>query len=240
MAFATQRWERRLSRRGAAPVLDLALLRRRSFLSGLVAGGAFMYSFASFMFTLTLLLQGGLGLDALEAGLVFSPMGVSFGLGALNGRRLVARYGLWVVLIGSLLIVAGLGLLIARLAIAGGHVGIAWIIVALIVSGCGNGLVLPSLIGVALATVEPPQAGAASGIFVTAQQFAGSLGVASVGAIFFSVLGADRSGHGYAVAMAWAAGSCIVMALVVTAVVTLIMRAATATARGGVRSAGGR
>jgi len=62
------------------------------------------------------------------------------------------------------------------------------------VFGVGNGLILPSLIGAALAGTRPSQAGAASGVLTTSQQFAGAAGVAVLGAVFFAALG-HRSGR---------------------------------------------
>ena len=224
VALATLRWERLLGRRGGAPVLELSLLGSPSFVAGLAAGSAFMFVFASFMFTLTLLLQGGLRLDAFEAGLAFSPMGVLFAVSALYGRGLIARHGLRVVVLGSLLVVAGLGVLVARLETAGGDVGVAWIVPALGVVGFGNGFVLPSLIGAALVAVRPQHAGAASGIFTTVQQFSSAAGVAVVGTIFFAVLDRDRPTigiGGYFPAMEWAAGIDAVLAVVVTALVVV-------------------
>lgn len=221
VALATWRWERLLGRRGGTPVLELALLRSSSFVAGLAAGAAFMFSFASLMFTLTLLLQDGLGLDALQAGLVFSPMGATFAIGALSGRKLVERHGLRAVVPGSLLVATGLALLVARLAIAGSGVGVPSIVLALSIAGLGNGLVLPSLIGVALVGVRPKDAGAASGMFVTAQQFAGAVGVAAIGALFFSALDGGRSAYA---AMTWAGASCVAATLGVTALVALIAR----------------
>src|SRR5690606_25809618 len=68
-AVLTAAWQRRQNRRGGTPILDLALLRSRTLRVGLVANTAFMLFFASFMFTLTLLLQSGLGLSPFRAGL---------------------------------------------------------------------------------------------------------------------------------------------------------------------------
>jgi MFS family permease len=45
---------------------------------GLAASAAFLAYFASLMFTLTLLLQAGFGLDPVQAGLAFVPVGVTF------------------------------------------------------------------------------------------------------------------------------------------------------------------
>jgi MFS family permease len=174
------------------------------------------------MFTLTLLLQGGMALNAFDAGLVFSPMGVLFSVSALSGRRLMARHGLRVVVLGSLVVAAGLGVLVVGLATAGSDLGVGWIAVALAIVGVGNGLVLPALIGAALVNVRPSQAGAASGIVVTAQQFAGSTGVAAVGAVFFSVAHGHGGTTGYVPAMEWSAAIDVGLALVVTAMVGVI------------------
>ena len=53
-------WLRALRARGGQPVLDPALLRVRSYVAGLGSNVAFLLYFGSFMFTLTLLLQGEL------------------------------------------------------------------------------------------------------------------------------------------------------------------------------------
>ncbi len=72
------RWEVRLARAAAEPVIDLTLFRERVFSLGLGAGIAIFASFFSFVFTLTLLLQDGYGLSPLRAGLSFGPLGVAF------------------------------------------------------------------------------------------------------------------------------------------------------------------
>ena len=49
---------------------------------------------------------------------------------------------------------------------------------------------MPLLIGTVLTHVKPEQAGAAAGILTTTQQFGVASGIAVVGAIFYSALGA--------------------------------------------------
>lgn len=177
----TVRWQYVLGARGGQPVLDLALLKVHSYLAGVGAITAFMAYFASFMFTLTLLLQGGEGLDAFHAGLAFAPMGVLFSVTSLLGTRLVRAYGLRIVILGGLITASGLVLI----AVADGA-GLPWIMAGLMLVGTGNGLVLPQLIGAALVEVAPHQAGIGSGFLSTAQQFGGSGGVAVIGAVFFA------------------------------------------------------
>ncbi|MCK2217770.1 MFS transporter [Actinomadura sp. ATCC 31491] len=218
----TWRRQRALGARGGQPVLDLNLLKVHSYLAGVGAIVAFMAYFAAFMFTLTLLLQGGAGLDAFRAGLAFAPMGVMFTATSLLGTRLVTRYGLAVLLAGGTVTALGLGLL----AVAAGA-GTPYVIAAMTLVGAGNGLVLPQLIGAALVEVAPHQAGIGSGMLITAQQFAGAGGVAVIGAVFFAVA-ADR---GHAAAMRWSAVIDLGLILVVLATVAYNRRRATRRAR---------
>ncbi|MER6948728.1 MFS transporter [Nonomuraea sp. NPDC000554] len=227
----TGRWQYVLGARGGQPVLDLALLRIRSYLAGVAAITAFMAYFASFMFTLTLLLQGGLRLTAFQAGLAFAPMGVLFSVTSLLGTRLVRRYGLAVVVAGGSVVTCGL-LMLAVTARA----GLPWIMASLMLVGAGNGLVVPQLIGAALVEVEPHQAGIGSGFLSTAQQFAGSGGVAVIGAVFFAV----AAGGDHVRATRWSAAVDIGLVLVVIGVVAYNGRRASRQAgrRGRSRTAG--
>ncbi|WP_218006986.1 MFS transporter [Microtetraspora fusca] len=216
------RWQYVLGARGGRPVLDLALLKVHSYLAGVGAITAFMAYFASFMFTLTLLLQGGLGLNALQAGLAFAPMGVAFSVTSLLGRRLVRRYGLIVVVCGGAVTALGLALLVA-----GAGLGLPYVMVALTCVGLGNGLVLPQLIGAALVEVASHQAGIGSGFLTTMQQFAGSGGVAVIGAVFFAVGEGGRQVQ----AMRWSAAIDLGLILLVIAMVAYAGRRAARIAR---------
>ena len=226
LAAATLAWQRRLTESGGTPLLDVTLLRTPTFRAGLAANAAFMCYFGSFMFTLTLLLQAGLGLNAFGAGLVFAPAGVTFSLGALAGPPLLARCGRRSVLAGSLLTAASLGLLALSLHIGGTHTALAWIVVPTAAASLGNGIVLPSLIGGALVDVSPERAGLAAGALSTAQQFASAIGVATVGALFFTALRASHGILGYPVAMTWAAAADFALVALVAALVELSIRAA--------------
>ncbi|MHB1738413.1 MAG: MFS transporter [Actinomycetes bacterium] len=226
LAAATWRWQRHLTEAGATPLLDVSLLRTPTFRAGLAANAAFMCYFGSFMFTLTLLLQAGLGLDAFGAGLVFAPAGVTFSLGALAGRPLLARYGRRTVLAGSLLTAASLGLLAVSLHLTGTHTALAWITALAAAASLGNGIVLPSLIGAAMVDVAPERAGLAAGALNTAQQFASAIGVATIGALFFTAIHTPHGAGGYPVAMTWAATTDSALVLLVAALIQLSTRTA--------------
>lgn len=83
----------------------------------------------------------------------------------------------------------GLCLLLLSLHAGGLRIALGWIVASLMLVGLGNGLVLPSLIGIALTHVRPEQAGIGSAVLSTAQQFAGAAGVAVIGTIFFEAAG---------------------------------------------------
>jgi MFS family permease len=195
----TLRWQRILSARGGTPVLELSLFRDRAFLAGLGASAAFLAYFASLMFTLALLLQAGLGLNPVEAGLVFAPMGVTFMIASLKANQLLDRFGPSALVAAVLVTGLGIGAIVAIL--ANRPVTPAWLVPALALSSAGNGIVWPSLIRLTLAEADARHAGAAAGTLTTSQQFAGALGVAGVGGIFFAVLGPTPGRSAYEHAM---------------------------------------
>jgi EmrB/QacA subfamily drug resistance transporter len=197
---ATLRWERRLTLHGGEPLLDLTLFRTRAFAAGLPINALFMAYFGSLMFVLTLLIQGGLGLSPLSAGLTFTPMGVLFSVTSVAGRSLVARYGPRSLALGCG--ISGIGLLTLALELHWLGTGITapWLMLPTALVGLGNGLVLPGLIGTVLIGVQPGQAGAASGVLVTSQQFASASGVAVLGTVFFGILGPHPTRAGFTTA----------------------------------------
>ncbi|MEU9132194.1 MFS transporter [Kitasatospora sp. NPDC048540] len=220
----TLRWQWVLRERGGSPVLDLSLLRVRSYTSGVVAGAAFLAYFASFMFALSQFLQVGRGYSPLHAGLVVTSSAVMFSASALVSFRIVPRYGLKVVVAGGLLTALGLLALVVQLAVSGADLPVAGIVIALMLAGAGNGAVLPQLIGASLVAVKPQQAGVGAGVLNTAQQFGSSAGVSIVGAVFYAIAGpavmtGGTSGASYARAMQSAA----LIDIALVAVVTVLM-----------------
>ncbi len=194
-------WERRLAQAGGDPIVDLSLFRRRSFSAGTAINAAFMCFFGSFMLGVTLLLQSGLGLNPLQSGLSFAPLGVAFALTSLAGNQLRARYGTGVISRGAIVAAIGVTALILELWVAGSSVTVLGLVIPMTVVGIGTGMVIPSLIGVVLTGVDPHRAGAASGVLTTAQQFASATGVAVLGVVFFNALGSAPDLSSYTSAM---------------------------------------
>jgi EmrB/QacA subfamily drug resistance transporter len=200
--FALAAWyEARLARRGGQPVLDLSLFKARSFSAGLLVNACVFAYFGSVLLGLTLFLQRGLGLSALDAGLSFAPLGVGFAVTSLLARPLIARHGARVVTIA---LVVALGALIGMLLVieesgtATDAIRLAPIFLAV---GIGNGLLIPALIGVSLTDVPPQKAGTAAGTLATSQQFAIAAGIAVLSEIFFAALDTPPTEDSYITAI---------------------------------------
>jgi EmrB/QacA subfamily drug resistance transporter len=176
--------ERRVERRGAAPLLPPALLRRRAVRIGLALILAFYASNTGFFVVLTFFLQDGLHATPLAAGLTFAPLGVAFSVASLLGRRPGARQDARTMVAGAAAMVAGLAAAILVSRAGGGPVALT---LPLAILGAGQGMVAPPLIGTILARVPAEDAGAASGMLLTATQVANALGVAIVGGTFSAV-----------------------------------------------------
>ncbi len=199
-------------RRHPAPLIDLGIFRERSFTAGVLATVAFMMGMAGYFLIFALFTQEGRGLDPLQAGLLFTPMGVGYMATSLAGPRLSARLGRRVIALGGLTRIAGLALMLVTLAAAGSAL---WLIPALLVDGAGMGLALAPLAGVVLSGVSARHAGLAAGVLATAQQVGGAIGVALVGIVFF---GGVAGGYTHAFRLG------VVYVMAVAAVLTLLCR----------------
>jgi hypothetical protein len=155
----TLAWERRLTRRGGEPLLDLTLFRDRAFSAGTAVNFALVFFFGSFMFVLTLLLQVGLSQSPLRAGLEAGPLALTFTTMSILGPRLAARLGPWSITLGAGLDVLGTIALVLTGVRYGGHLTGWDLAPATAVIGLGQGMALPSLIGASLAHVPPERAG---------------------------------------------------------------------------------
>jgi hypothetical protein len=92
----------------------------------------------------------------------------------------------------------------------------------------GQGIALPLLIGAVLAHVQPERAGAAAGILTTTQQFGIASGVAIIGAVFYSALGAAPSRGTFVSGMELAMSIDALLVVVAAAVTLLLPRRAAA------------
>jgi Na+/melibiose symporter-like transporter len=226
---ATLAWERRLTRQGGEPLLDLTLFRDRAFSAGLLLNLVSLFFFGGFMFVLTLLLQSGLGLSPLHAGIVNLPLAVTFIAMTLLGPKLAARLGRRSITLGAVSAMLGAIVLAIFAVHFGGHLTGWETAPGTALIGIGQGLMVPSLMSAVLSHVRPEQAGAAAGVLTTTQQFAIASGVAVIGAVFYHAIGGAPARANFVTGLMVVAWVDVAL-LVVAAALTLLLPRAKAAA----------
>jgi EmrB/QacA subfamily drug resistance transporter len=203
-----------IERRAIAPLVRLSIFRVRTLAVAdgvllLVASGLFgMFFFAS------LYVQEILGYSPLRAGLAFLPVTAGIVVGAGLAQQLIRWLGVrWVSVIGVLLGAAGMAVL-TQVPVNGTYAGD--LLPGLIPMSIGMGLVFVPITLMGTSGVEREDAGLASGLFNTAQQVGGSLGLAILSTVAASRTSDLLTAHsataiaarvsGYQVAFATAAG----------------------------------
>ncbi|HEX6355456.1 MFS transporter [Actinophytocola sp.] len=192
--------ERRIAARGGAPLVRISLFRARSFAVGILLVLVIYTVVTSYYLVLSLSLQDGLGMSALQAGLVYTPAAATFFVFSLIAGRLVPVHGRRVLEIGALVLVLGYAAT-AVLLVSGAPFTPEVVIPTLMLQSAGGGLLITPSLGAVLSRIDPGDAGVASGVLSTAQQVGGALGVAVIGVVYFAAL--DQTGapaHGLAMA----------------------------------------
>ncbi|WP_214410550.1 MFS transporter [Sphaerisporangium fuscum] len=210
-------------RRAAAPLVDPALFRARSFSAGVVVSLIHAMTMGSFFLVLALYLQEGRGLDALGSGVIFLPLGIGYFVSSALSGKVAARLGRQVVAVGALVLAAGYATLAETASALGTGGAVEWTIPGLVVSGAGMGLIMAPLPSFVLAGTDPRHAASASGVLSTAQQAGGAIGVALVGIVFYGTLGTPAPAH-YPHAFALGLALLIGLAVAVAALVQALPR----------------
>ncbi|MBN3813166.1 MFS transporter [Paraburkholderia sp. Ac-20347] len=194
MLGALLRVEARSLARGHDPLLDVRLFRNPVIALGLVLAFLF-YTLSAFFLSYGIYLQGALHWTPLASGVAILPFGLGFLSSPLLMPRLVFRLGSYRVLtLGFVLIALGLA---AAAALASVSAPGAGFYLGLGAMGMGQGLVLPSVVRIVLAEVDPARAGVASGMVTATLQIGAAVGAATLGGVFFSHLGAHPAALDY-------------------------------------------
>jgi EmrB/QacA subfamily drug resistance transporter len=178
-------WEIRLARRGGEPVVQVRLMRRRSFATGQALALLYFAGFTSLFFTLSILWQQGLGRSALQTGLLVLPFAVASLSTASNSYRFSTRFGRKAVQGGLAAMFAGLALMLLILHLTAPRPDIWDLIGPLFLAGLGNGLVIAPNQDFVLGSVPRSQAGTAGGALITAQRIGAAIGIAVIGTALF-------------------------------------------------------
>jgi len=174
--------------REAEPMFDLTLLRKPTFVGGLVAAFAVSSSIFSLLAYLVIYLQNVLGYSAIGAGLrLLFLSGASFVAATIAGRLTAKVPTKWLIAPGFFLLGCGLGLLLLI------DADTSWtvIIPGLLVSGVAIGMINVPLASTAVGVVAVERSGMASGVNSTFRQVGIATGIAALGSIFSRVVSSD-------------------------------------------------
>ena len=208
--------QRRLAATGGVPLVHPDLFHERAFTVGVLASVVFYAGMASFFLVLAIYLQEGVGLSALDSGLVFTPLALGYLLASAGAESLAPRFGRQVPAAGGIVrAVALLGLALTVGAIGTGGSALA-LVPALVVDGVGMGLLTAPLVATVVGAMDPRRSGAASGVLSTAQQVGNTIGVAAIGALFYGAIGPEGDYAGaFEIALEAIAAVCIAVAALV-------------------------
>ncbi len=179
------------SRAHPSPVIELGLLRSRTFSGAFVASILFYAAFGAFILNFVEFLTGVWHYGAVQAGLAIAPgplMVLPFAAivaplaGKIGGPGRVA-------VIGCAVFGAALVLWYARIAPDPAYV--ARLLPSQLIGGAGVGLAIPGLLGSGSASLPPDRFGTGSGILNMARQIGIVLGVAALVGILTNVVPGD-------------------------------------------------
>jgi EmrB/QacA subfamily drug resistance transporter len=184
-------------RRSAHPVITPSLFRKRSFVVGLAVVAGFYASLSAFVLTINLLLQQGLHWTPLHTGLTLIPWALGTAVAVLlAGAVLAEKLGRASLHLGLSIAVVGLLALWWTIAHWDADITFWKLAPALLVTGFGSGLVFVPLVDFIIGDATPEEVGTGAGLLNAVQQFAGAIGVAALGTVFFARVG-HPSAHSY-------------------------------------------
>ncbi len=173
--------ERSKERRNRDPLFEFSQLEHLGFRYGLLTTTILSMGQLGLIFVMSVFLQDGRGLSAIDNGLWLLPVGISIVVGSQIGGHLVRLYGATtVVRIG--LSCETLGMLVVALVVSP-DVAFTSLLAGFVLFGTGVGFAVPQLTNVILSDVAAERSGSASGANSTVRQIGSALGIAVVGTL---------------------------------------------------------
>jgi EmrB/QacA subfamily drug resistance transporter len=179
-------WLVRAKRAGKPTLIDPDLFVSKLFRLGISGQLLQQIALGGVMITLPIYLQMVLEYNALQAGLSIAPLSLSmFATAIIAGKRAGARRPAAIIRMGFVLLLVGMVLLIPIVPRADSGV---WLLVPLLISGVGLGLLVSQLNNYTLAPIEEERVSEAAGVNSAAGSFGLSFGLAFAGAIMLATL----------------------------------------------------
>ncbi len=210
LGWAWVRWERRYAAGGRAPMVDLDLFAFPSFRNGMLVSGVMFLGVASTFAVLALFLQSGMGLGALESGLIGLPNAIVSGFSAMWSVKYVMTRGRRLVV--AMMLLMALGTVLSILVVILIPLGAPWWLLGatLSLNGFGMGAIGSANQTLSLQSVPPRHGGTAGGLKQTLERIGAALGNAMVTGLLFGLVNA---GLGWTVAFVGAFGAIAVFIL---------------------------
>ena len=179
-------WLRKRKREGKPALLDAGLFASKYFRLGISSQTLQQISLGGLMIALPIYLQMVLEYNALEAGLSLAPLSLSmFVIALLAGKRAGRRSPSKIIRAGFALL--ALGVLVLIPIVPRAHSG-WWMVVPLLIAGCGLGLLVSQLNNYTLAPIDEERVSEAAGVNSAGGSFGLSFGLAFAGAIMLASL----------------------------------------------------
>lgn len=189
VAFAAV--ELRRNAAGRVVLLDLRLFAIASFRNGNIAAAIVSLGEFGLLFALPLWFENVRGYSAFRTGIALLPLAIgSFAASGFGAQIARHRGPVFAVRLGIALEIAGVG----GIGVVVGPATAWWATVpVLFVYGVGVGLATAQLTGVVLADVPVANSGQGSGTQSTSRQIGSAFGIAILGTVLFTALGAQLS-----------------------------------------------
>jgi EmrB/QacA subfamily drug resistance transporter len=164
----------RHARRVSDPIIDLRLLRVRTFAASIWGGGLFFLGTVSSVFLLALLLQLGFGLSAFHAGMMLLASALGSTLMRFTFPPLLRFFGFRRLLIGNALVT---GAFLTSCGFFTPSTPYVVILIALFIGGYSRSVQFTAVQSLVYAELPPAQTSSATSFSAMAQQLTQSLGV---------------------------------------------------------------
>jgi EmrB/QacA subfamily drug resistance transporter len=179
-------WLVRRTREGETALIDPGLFASKMFRLGISGQMVQQISLGGLMIALPIYLQMVLEYNAMQAGLSIAPLSLSmFAVAVLAGKRAGRRRPAGIIRAGFALLVVGVVVLIPIVPRASSG---WWLLVPLLIAGCGLGLLVSQLNNYTLSPISEERVSEAAGVNSAAGSFGLSFGLAFAGAIMLATL----------------------------------------------------
>ena len=160
------------------PLLDLGVLRNRSFTVGTICAALSFFAFSSIMVIMPLYIQNDRGYSATISGLVMMPGAFGMCISQFFGGKLLDRLGARpVALSGTLVLLFGT----IMMSLIDSNTWIWWVSIWQFVRQIGMGFIIMPITTWSLNCLDPTEVSAGSAVTNTVRQIAGAIGAPRAG-----------------------------------------------------------